>query len=572
MLKLLEDGCGEKTPAMPGSPVEVKVLTLSGPSAMPSLLSVKLSGPRSASFSSTPLTNGMNHSPPILTSAPSWPQRYSSGPPSLSSALANQQLPPTCGARQLSKLKRFLTTLQQFANDMSPEIGENVHNLVLALVNSTVTIEEFHSRLQEATNFPLRPFVIPFLKANLPLLQRELLRCSHATKQTPAQHLSQPEHLHRNTGLTASPDSSELLKDPNEALKRHSPDRTKENGFHECPSGLLEPPAKRVCTISPAPRHSPILPLGGQLHPIPPPLQHHALEDISAPRLCQEPQRPLGLSELKDRPRHQGIDGGYCEEPVDHRLTDTEWADEWRHLDHGLNGIVDMVEKTRRSINVLQRCQKSDCDELHYWRRHSSEQEEARKSGPALGKSHSSHGGEGITVMAQRDFSSQPSSGCVPDEVWRKTEEAVNGVKRHALDEVQKAVAVAEQRAFEMIAVERAKMEKTLAEAKQQATKDAIQVINEQEDSSENCWNCGRKASETCSGCSAARYCGSFCQHKDWERHHLICSPGLQAQPKALSTDTVSVVPDAVSSPDTENGGSRTSTPTFVPAAESNGH
>lgn len=30
--------------------------------------------------------------------------------------------------------------------------------------NSTVTIEEFHCKLQEATNFPLRPFVIPFLK------------------------------------------------------------------------------------------------------------------------------------------------------------------------------------------------------------------------------------------------------------------------------------------------------------------------------------------------------------------------------------------------------------------------
>jgi len=27
-----------------------------------------------------------------------------------------------------------------------------------------VTIEEFHCKLQEATNFPLRPFVIPFLK------------------------------------------------------------------------------------------------------------------------------------------------------------------------------------------------------------------------------------------------------------------------------------------------------------------------------------------------------------------------------------------------------------------------
>lgn len=56
------------------------------------------------------------------------------------------------------------------------------------------------------------------------------------------------------------------------------------------------------------------------------------------------------------------------------------------------------------------------------------------------------------------------------------------------------------------------------------------------------CWNCGRKASETCSGCNAARYCGSFCQHKDWERHHLICSPGLQAQPKSVSAITTARV------------------------------
>lgn len=33
--------------------------------------------------------------------------------------------------------------------------------------NSTLTIEEFHAKLQEATNFPLRPFVIPFLKVSL---------------------------------------------------------------------------------------------------------------------------------------------------------------------------------------------------------------------------------------------------------------------------------------------------------------------------------------------------------------------------------------------------------------------
>uniref|UniRef100_A0A8C7CM57 CBFA2/RUNX1 partner transcriptional co-repressor 2 n=1 Tax=Oncorhynchus kisutch TaxID=8019 RepID=A0A8C7CM57_ONCKI len=524
---------------MPGSPVDVKTHSKPAPSSsatMPPLPSINPSGPRPASFSSTTLTNGIHHSPPMLNAVPSPPQRYSNGPSSSSSSsLANQQLPATCGARQLSKLKRFLTTLQQFGNDISPEIGESVRNLVLALVNSTVTIEEFHSRLQEATNFPLRPFVIPFLKANLPLLQRELLHCARAAKQTPAQYLSQHEHLLLSTTLASPPDSSELLLE------------AKENGFHERPPAPLEPPTKRICTISPAPRHSPAhpLPLSAQLHPTPPPLQHYALEDISTPHLLhrESSHRILELRELKDRPRLPGTNGGYREEPVDHRLTDREWADEWRHLDHVLNCIVDMVEKTRRSVAVLRRCQESDREELNYWRRRSSEQEDPRKGGAAtmpapFSKTHSPHTAEGLTNESQRDFVPRPGSGYVPDEIWRKAEEAVNEVKRQAMDEVQKAVAEAEQKAFEMITAERAKMEKTLSEAKRKATEDAIQVINEQEDSSECCWNCGRKASETCSGCNAARYCGSFCQHKDWERHHLICSPGLQAQPKPVSAIT----------------------------------
>uniref|UniRef100_A0A8C6VYA4 CBFA2/RUNX1 partner transcriptional co-repressor 2 n=1 Tax=Nothobranchius furzeri TaxID=105023 RepID=A0A8C6VYA4_NOTFU len=564
----------KKSPAMPGSPVDAKTHSRSAPSSstsstMPPLPSVNPSGPRPASFSTTALTNGNHHSPPTLNAVPSPPQRYSNGPSSSSSSsLANQQLPATCGARQLSKLKRFLTTLQQFGNDISPEIGDSVRSLVLALVNSTVTIEEFHSRLQEATNFPLRPFVIPFLKANLPLLQRELLHCARAAKQTPAQYLSQHEHLLLSTTLTSSPDSSELLMEPPEpGTKRHSPSRVKENGFHERPPAALEPAAKRICTISPAPRHSPAhpLPLAAQLHPTPPPLQHYALDDIAAPHILhrEHSQRALEIRELKDRPRLPGTNGGYREEPVDHRLTDREWADEWRHLDHVLNCIVDMVEKTRRSVSVLRRCQEADREELNYWRRRSSEQDDPRKGGSGSAPFSKTHSPLSTESESQRDFAPRPGSAYVTDEIWRKAEEAVNEVKRQAMDEVQKAVAEAEQKAFEMIAAERAKMEKTLAEAKRKAQEDAIMVINEQEDSSECCWNCGRKASETCSGCNAARYCGSFCQHKDWERHHLICSPGLQAHAPS------------VSSPNGEKASvaSRSSTPsTPASAPETNGH
>lgn len=86
---------------------------------------------------SSPLAvmNGSSHSPTAINGAPSTPNGFSNGPATSSSAsLSTHQLPPACGARQLSKLKRFLTTLQQFGNDISPEIGERVRTLVLGLV------------------------------------------------------------------------------------------------------------------------------------------------------------------------------------------------------------------------------------------------------------------------------------------------------------------------------------------------------------------------------------------------------------------------------------------------------
>lgn len=197
--------------------------------------------------------------------------------------------------------------------------------------------------------------------------------------------------------------------------------RGKENGFLERPPAALEPPAKRICTISPAPRHSPAHPLQlpTQMHPTPPPLQHYALDDVTTPHLYREPHRLLDLRDLKDRARLPGTNGSYREEPVDHRLTEREWAEEWRHLDHVrldsffkwcslqkfsdvegaffcwqvLNCIVDMVEKTRRSVSVLRRCQESDREELNYWRRRSGPHDECKTTaapgGVTFNKTHS---------------------------------------------------------------------------------------------------------------------------------------------------------------------------------------
>ncbi|XP_069608052.1 protein CBFA2T2 isoform X4 [Ranitomeya imitator] len=546
-------------------------------------------------------SNGMNHSPPSLNGAPSPPQRSSNGPSSSSSSsLANQQLPATCGVRQLSKLKRFLTTLQQFGNDISPEIGEKVRTLVLALVNSTITIEEFHCKLQEATNFPLRPFVIPFLKANLPLLQRELLHCARAAKQTPSQYLAQHEHILLNTNTSSPSDSSELLMEVNGNGKRHSPERREDNCFEREPLPQ-EPTIKRVCTISPAPRHSPALSLpllnnSSQFHPTPPPLQHYTLDDIPGSQLYRE---PLGkIVECRDgRERHHtvtggingGVTNGYQEELVDHRLTEREWAEEWKHLDHALNCIMEMVEKTKRSMAVLRRCQEVDRDELNYWKRRYSESSELRKGSEHLSRQFSPTSTDSGTSDSQRDFGSRIGGNYVTEEIWRKavnstininlpppyTEEAVNEVKRQAMSEVQKAVTEAEKKACETIALERARMDQTIADAKRRAAEDAFLVVNEQEESTESCWNCGRKASETCSGCNIARYCGSFCQHKDWEKHHRICGQTLHGPSKPL-TPIRSLVPKPsdpiLLSPAVErssNATSRSSTPASVTAVES---
>ncbi|XP_014798015.1 PREDICTED: protein CBFA2T3 isoform X3 [Calidris pugnax] len=548
----LADNAETRAATMPDSPADVKTQSRSTPPSMPPPPPAVTQGAtRHPSFTPNTMMNGSSHSPTAINGAPSTPNGFSNGPATSSTAsLSTHQLPPACGARQLSKLKRFLTTLQQFGNDISPEIGERVRTLVLGLVNSTLTIEEFHAKLQEATNFPLRPFVIPFLKANLPLLQRELLHCARMAKQTPAQYLAQHEQLLLDANASSPIDSSELLLEVGESGKRRTPDRTKENGLDRDP---LHPEhlSKRPCTMSPAQRYSPSNglshPPNGLGHPpaAPPLPQHYRLEDMAMAHHYRDAYRHPDPRELRERQRPAAVHGARQEEVIDHRLTDREWAEEWKHLNNLLNCIMDMVEKTRRSLTVLRRCQEADREELNHWIRRYSDAEDMKKGSPPSARPHnSSSASEAPQLDAHREFTPRPLSGYMPEEIWRKAEEAVNEVKRQAMSELQKAVSDAERKAHELITTERAKMERALAEAKRQASEDALTVINQQEDSSESCWNCGRKASETCSGCNTARYCGSFCQHKDWEKHHHVCGQTLQGLPApAAPTSGVGLPP-----------------------------
>ena len=62
------------------------------------------------------------------------------------------------------------------------------------------------------------------------------------------------------------------------------------------------------------------------------------------------------------------------------------------------------------------------------------------------------------------------------------------------------------------------------------------------------CWNCGRLATETCSGCGLARYCGAFCQHKDWEEHVKVCRKENNKTPSDSSGSVNNLSPGEKSS------------------------
>lgn len=113
------------------------------------------------------------------------------------------------------------------------------------------------------------------------------------------------------------------------------------------------------------------------------------------------------------------------------------------------------------------------------------------------------------------------------------------------------------------LSAERLRAERLAAEARRQGAEEALSALGQHamggagghhQANKEVCWNCGRRANETCSGCNVARYCSTFCQHKHWEVHHKICGRVSQLMLAAAAATT----PSSASMTDhrTETGGS----------------
>lgn len=75
---------------------------------------------------------------------------------------------------------------------------------LLLLQNSTLSIEDFHQRIQDITRYPLRPYVVSFLRLHLPILQSEVERAARLSSQTPSQYIDSNESLILDPPLSRS--------------------------------------------------------------------------------------------------------------------------------------------------------------------------------------------------------------------------------------------------------------------------------------------------------------------------------------------------------------------------------
>lgn len=124
------------------------------------------------------------------------------------------------------------------------------------------------------------------------------------------------------------------------------------------------------------------------------------------------------------------------------KLTGGRGDEEWRNIHVMLNCILSMVEKTKRALTILQ--QRNNQELTNDWFRKQDVSMDLKKAANE------------IMMQAVKQTEDRVA------EVKRRAEEAVNDVKRQAVIELQKAVTAAETKANELVAAERAKMEKLL--------------------------------------------------------------------------------------------------------------
>ncbi|GBM02969.1 Transcription initiation factor TFIID subunit 4 [Araneus ventricosus] len=73
------------------------------------------------------------------------------------------------------KCKNFLSTLIRLADEQPAAVARSVRNLIQGIIDGTMQAEEFTAKLQKELNSAPQPYLVPFLKKNLPYLRHSLI-------------------------------------------------------------------------------------------------------------------------------------------------------------------------------------------------------------------------------------------------------------------------------------------------------------------------------------------------------------------------------------------------------------
>lgn len=194
----------------PDSPESIRAVAPRSPIS-PKAQYTNLTLQRTTNGSTSPIQKGGSTTPPQQSSAASTP-------------LAATPIQLTDASKEINKLRKFLGALYQFGQDTSTECGDRVRSLILSLVVSChisfnsfftrqsnvitdhilhslqsggLSTEAFKQALQESVNFPLRPYVLPFLKSHIPALKRDLANLAKASNQVTFDSVN----IHQNNKL-----------------------------------------------------------------------------------------------------------------------------------------------------------------------------------------------------------------------------------------------------------------------------------------------------------------------------------------------------------------------------------
>lgn len=488
--------------------------------------------------------------------------------------------------RQVSKMKQFFTTLQTFGNKMSAEVAEQVQELITALVNGTASIEEFHQEIQTVTNYPLKELIIPFLRENLGYFRQELKDSSQAlsdilgdsaapstsvgltpqlvddelpmlsnsksgqavrtvTSITSSVSSSQPHNTAAGTSRSVNTQTAAAAAQQHGTgigahAKAHShvdlTDRM-ESGHSTSSSSMIgkkranrlsndrismdkdvqtsylaHPATKRPHTSSIVSESTVITSstssasAAAHRHPSSHPhtLHHpHTGTDVV-------PHPPVAAAAATG-----GGGGGVMSSrgagfvTLEHlRKRSQATSEDWGHVETMLTSIMGMIDRTRQAVAALKE--------------------------------------RVVATQAEMDRREHDLEGVIQ----QRLADAMDKMKRQAAEDKQNLMQEAGKQMRDAVATVRADMESHIAQAQAMGVKEALKESNFQSSSKENCWNCGRRATETCSGCNKARYCGTFCQHKDWSNHMHHCASttstsSTTASQPGRATPTITVTPQA---------------------------